>query len=230
MIVTVTDLVPLHSAIDGNASAQISTEYFHYKSVSIFDLDLHSFTTTNNIDDTMDHHLPQGRPARTIPDFLLQDHPPHSAIPPMAMGYNNNLALEQALQREIQMRNEQIRQLQMDNMRLQFKLEQAEKDVKAATDMILVACRSGGGAQQSLNPIQRPTAQHIEETNNEAYDIGGHRFDLGDERQGRLQIPVFRRGPARRYGNGFCGAGGDVAGAMQAGADVRHGWSETEEK
>ena len=68
------------------------------------------------------------------------------------------------MQHELQAQEQYVRHLELENMRLRVRLEQAEKDVQMATNMVMVACRSGGSlmqAEESLktaNPARRSPA------------------------------------------------------------------------
>jgi hypothetical protein len=62
------------------------------------------------------------------------------------------MTCELAKRYELQAQNQYVRHLELENMRLRVKLEQAEKDIQLATNMVIVACRSG---QSGVMPSAR---------------------------------------------------------------------------
>jgi hypothetical protein len=84
-------------------------------------------------------------------------------LPPPPAGVNSStMAYQHGFQYELQIRDQHIHQLQLDNVRLQVKLEQAEKDVKTAMEAMMVALRSGSSKQQTISPTKTITAPRLE--------------------------------------------------------------------
>jgi hypothetical protein len=67
------------------------------------------------------------------------------------------------LQYEIQMRDQHIRQLDLENVRLKVKLEQAEMDAKTVVDVMMIAFRSQGMERNLITPTEIIRGQRSEE-------------------------------------------------------------------
>jgi hypothetical protein len=90
-----------------------------------------------------------------MPGYSLQPPPPPGARS-STMGYQHGF------QYELQIRDQHIQQLQLDNVRLQVKLEQAEKDVKTAMEAMMVVLRPGSNKQQTTSPTKTIMAPKLE--------------------------------------------------------------------
>ena len=171
----------------------------------------------------MDYRVPRHMPMDTtkrLPPYY--PYVPPSTLP-FAMG-PSNMTFEHAFRDEIRVRDERIRKLEMENMRLQVKLEQAEKDVQMATGMIMVACRSSGGMQHAQEPVTLPAPPRVEDLD-PATSTNGSRTPIANGGWGGTR-PADHLGVERfHFDSGFAGAGDDATEARRAGFKVHNGWS-----
>lgn len=156
-----------------------------------------------------------------MPGFTPLPHRPPS--PPMqsVAAENGAMALERSLQFELQIRDQHIHQVEMDNVRLKVKLEEAEKDVRMATDMVMAACRSGNDTQQqAISPVKTMMASRAEEPRAATSALRARTATVeGGWGRTAAMDRVHDRG-GYRYGSCFGGGWGD------AGYRLRNGWGE----
>jgi hypothetical protein len=148
-------------------------------------------------------------------------------VPSLAFG-NGSMAFERALQYEVSIRDQRIRELELDNMRLMVKLEQAENDVKTATDMIMVGCRSGSKySGQEAKPASMAVPRRVEGPRTTTNVLRGRRPTEDDHWSATRSEEDLANGTGNVYYNaGFCGAGGDAQGASRAAAhQMQEGWT-----
>ena len=147
---------------------------------------------------------------------------PQPELPPLS-GSHTMTTCERALQYQLKAQEQHIRHLEIDNMRLKVKLEQAEKDINVATNMIMVACRSGHGSVNESEDTAKTRAE-VERPRTPAKlaQVSPSMAEAGWRWGGNTTAD--RNGDSYRHTSTFRGLGGDAQGATVVGCEVSNGW------
>jgi hypothetical protein len=127
------------------------------------------------------------------------------------------------MQHHLSTRDHYIRQLEVDNMRLRIRLEQADQDIQMATKMIMVTARSNrDNCTQFVMPkmttpvmVSRTVADRLKSRPSVVEDGWGAR---GDKDKGWPTVGIYK------YASDFEGTGGDATGAAEAGYNANAEW------
>lgn len=138
------------------------------------------------------------------------------------------MALERALQYEVGIRDRRIHELELDNMRLMVKLEQAENDVRVATNMIMVASRSGSkDGEHEARSAGMAIPRRVEDLRLPTNKFR-NRVPVTDNHWGaiRSEEDLTNGSSNVHYKSGFCGSGGDAQGTRRTNHHMQEGWTD----